>query len=170
MSKNIEIKACYDDLDFAGSQARKLNCELVGRDAQTDTYFNTSNGRFKLRESTLSGSYLVPYLRPDSAEAKESDYLKIPVDEPQKVKEIFSKIWGIRCVVEKVRKIYLYQNVRIHLDTVSELGTFIELEAVCNDRSDPERERKKIEYLSDLFKIKKSDLLSGSYSEMILKR
>jgi adenylate cyclase class IV len=37
--------------------------------------------------------------------------------------------------VDKIREIYLIENVKFHLDSVAELGSFIEIEAMtfCND-------------------------------------
>ena len=40
---------------------------------------------------------------------------------------------GIRTVVRKQRTVYLHKNVRIHLDAVDGLGTFLEFEAVMPD-------------------------------------
>ena len=37
---------------------------------------------------------------------------------------------GVTCVVEKERRLFLFENVRIHLDDVAHLGCFVELESV----------------------------------------
>ena len=68
---NIEIKAVYKDLEKGRDIARGLCAHSIGIDHQTDTYFKTPQGRMKLRESSLSGAYLIPYLRPDQKEAKK---------------------------------------------------------------------------------------------------
>ena len=41
-----------------------------------------------------------------------------------------SDILSIETVVEKKRDLYIYKNTRIHLDTVINLGSFLELETV----------------------------------------
>jgi predicted adenylyl cyclase CyaB len=39
-------------------------------------------------------------------------------------------ILSIEAVVEKKRKLYLYDNTRVHLDEVKNLGKFLELETL----------------------------------------
>ena len=40
---------------------------------------------------------------------------------------------GIKVVVEKTRKIYFVDNVKIHFDEVENLGSFVEVEAIDLD-------------------------------------
>lgn len=49
---------------------------------------------------------------------------------------------GVLVVVEKVRRLLLWHNARIHLDKVRDLGTFIEIEAVADPASDLSIERR----------------------------
>ncbi|MEX0595013.1 MAG: hypothetical protein WD512_00825, partial [Candidatus Paceibacterota bacterium] len=81
------------------------------------------------------------------------------------------KILGTVTVVDKKREVFLIGNVRVHLDEVQDLGSFIEFEAVYEERSieDKEREVKKVSELMDAFKIKKKDLLGKSYIDYLLK-
>ena len=130
MAKNLEIKAFCPDLEQTELIVKKIASEYLGLDTQTDTYFYTKNGKFKLRESSLSGSYLIPYLRPDQTDAKLSMYAKIDIQDAVNVKSLFEQLLGIQSIVKKKRAIYLYENVLIHLDEVEGLGTFIEFEAV----------------------------------------
>ena len=60
---NLEIKARCADLPAARAVAERLATRHLGIDEQTDTYFVTRKGRLKLRESSLSGGQLIPYLR-----------------------------------------------------------------------------------------------------------
>ena len=75
---------------------------------------------------------------------------------------------GIRAVVEKERKLLMYRNVRIHLDRVVNLGTFLELEAVVLTDKDRMEAHGMLTDLRRSLKIEESDLLPLSYSEMIL--
>ena len=75
---------------------------------------------------------------------------------------------GIRAVVEKERKLLMYRNVRIHLDRVVNLGTFLELEAVVLTDKDRLEAHGMLSDLRRSLKIEESDLLPLSYSEMIL--
>ncbi len=171
MSSNIEIKAKYLDLKIADQLAKKIATDFIGADEQIDTYFQTKNGRFKLRESKIDGNYLIPYLRPNTQTSKRSDYAKIPVNDSENVKSLFRDILGLHCIVKKHRKIYLYENVRIHLDEVDLLGTFIEFEAVFDGRKVSEKiQKKKIDYLLNYFSIVDKDLIAISYQDLICKK
>src|SRR4051812_32420655 len=127
---NIEIKAKYTDFDFAKEMAEKLSANFVGRDHQIDTYFHSKSGRLKLRESSLSGGQLVPYMRADQKGPKKSDYMVIPVEDTATCKRLLASVLGVQVVVDKLRDIFLVGNVRVHLDEVKGLGKFFEFEAV----------------------------------------
>lgn len=170
MATNIEIKAIIDDLQVIEEKVKKIATQFIGIDKQTDTYFITSSGRFKLRESEIDGSYLIPYLRPNDLFSKRSEYEKISVQNSTKTKYLFEKLLGIRCIVKKIRKIYLYENVRIHLDDVNQLGYFIELEAIYDGSSETEKaEIQKVECLMNALSINKEKLVAESYENLIQK-
>ncbi len=164
---NIEIKAKYEDFEFAHSVLARLDAKPVGTDHQIDTYFKTPHGRLKLRESSLSGAQLIPYLRPDQAGPKRSDYLVIPIASPEECKRLFSELLGIDCIVDKVRKIFMIGNVRVHLDRVNNLGTFLEFEAVYTDPALEPAEHDKIRRLMAEFRIPQESLLKNSYRELV---
>lgn len=168
MAKNLEIKAkCYD-LNNAEEKVKLFATQYVGTDTQTDTYFKTQKGRFKLRESSLTGSYLIPYLRANQTDAKISMYERIDVEDTNNVKSLFEQLLGIDLVVNKKRIIYLYKNVRIHLDEVKELGTFIEFEAVFDEiNSDEKKEQQKVNFLMNELNIQKEDLIAVSYENLL---
>jgi len=164
---NIEIKAAYDDFDFAHSVLARLDAKPVGTDHQIDTYFTTPHGRLKLRESSLSGAQLIPYLRPDQTGPKRSDYLVLPVEDPEECKRLFSELLGVDCIVDKVREIFLIGNVRVHLDRVKHLGTFLEFEAVYDNSLLERAEHEKVQRLMTEFRIPREDLLKNSYRELV---
>jgi hypothetical protein len=60
---------------------------------------------------------------------------------------------GIRGVVAKRRHLLLWQSVRIHLDEVERLGTFIELEAIAPADSDLAHEHGLVAELRDALGI-----------------
>ena len=83
-------------------------------------------GRLKLREA--GGAELVYYERPDGEGVRESSYERVEVD--PEIGAVLAEALGVAAVVEKTRRLFLYEHVRIHLDDVAGLGTFVELEAV----------------------------------------
>jgi len=69
---NFEFKAVAKDLAAFEKKLLTLNPVFIGEDNQTDTYFNVTKGRLKLREGNIENS-LIYYERQDVAQAKESD-------------------------------------------------------------------------------------------------
>ncbi len=168
MPTNLELKARCADLALARERARAVATRWLGVDEQIDTYFRTASGRFKLRESSLSGAQLVPYLRPDAPLARRSEYVVIPVPEPGRTKALLSELLGVHRVVRKRREIALYQNVRIHLDRVEGLGDFVELEAVWDGAAAGEAEqREKVAFLREQLGIRETDLVAASYEGLL---
>lgn len=165
---NLEIKARCTDLADARARAERVATEYLGVDHQVDTYFVTRSGRLKLRESSLSGAHLVPYLRPDVAGTRRSDYRIIPVPDPVGTKALLAELLGVHRIVDKQREIFLADNVRIHLDRVKGLGTFLELEAVFD--GDPAREageQRKVDALMKELGVAAEDLLATSYEALV---
>ena len=166
--QNIEIKARMKDINKLRSKVLDLNPRYIGIDQQTDTYFNTLKGRLKLRESSLSGPYLIPYLRNDQSGPKSSVYQKIHVPNPQDVKYLLCELLGCRVTVIKSREIFLLDNIRIHLDRVDRLGQFVEFEAVMDSNGrDEDAEAKKLTDLMNQLGIEQNDLISVSYENLI---
>ncbi|MFH1222777.1 MAG: class IV adenylate cyclase [Pseudomonadota bacterium] len=166
MSQNIEIKAHYPNIKAGRDIAGSIGAKYLGCDHQLDTYFKTKNGRLKIRESSISGAVLIPYIRENKTKAKTSNYALIELANANTVKALFSHIFGIDTIVEKERHIYLIDNVRIHLDKVVELGCFLEFEAVCSRSSVIKNEQFKIKKLMNVFKINNKDLINDSYREL----
>jgi len=131
---------------------------------QVDTYFKVAKGRFKLRVCEPGETYLVHYHRENRPEARASDYRIEPVH--AHIRGILSQALGILAEVVKVRTLYLWENVRIHLDRVEGLGDFIEFEAVLVESDSEEEGFRKVKRLRNLFQLDEEDLIEGSYLEM----
>jgi adenylate cyclase, class 2 len=58
--------------------------------------------------------------------------------------------------------------VRIHLDTVADLGDFLEFEAVAPATSDLLFERGLVAELRRALAVEESDLIESSYSDLML--
>ena len=71
---NFEFKATSTDIDRLERLLLELSPRFVGEDRQTDTYFNVSTGRLKLREGNIENA-LIWYERSNTAGAKRSDVL-----------------------------------------------------------------------------------------------
>jgi predicted adenylyl cyclase CyaB len=84
------------------------------------------------------------------------------------MRELLSAAWGVRGVVKKRREVFLFRQVRIHLDHVEQLGDFLELEAVVATGGNWDEAERLVEDLMERLDIPSSHLLQSSYGEMIL--
>ncbi len=120
-----------------------------------------------MREIRGEQSQLIWYQRENSLDSRASDYLIAPVDDSAAIKGVLQHAYGIRGVVQKLRRLYLYHNVRIHLDEVAELGEFLEFEAVLTSPADKDEGHGQVEFLRQEFRISAVDLIADSYSDML---
>lgn len=168
--RNIEIKARYPDLDAAEAHARRIAGEHPhARLRQLDTYFTVPSGRLKLREieGAAQKAELIFYQRPDQKGPKRCDYQLAPVADPTPLKRLLATAFGVRVVVDKERTVYLYKNVRIHLDRVRGLGTFVEFEAVMEDDVPDASGRALLDSLLLEFGVAPDQLLEASYCDLL---
>jgi len=163
--RNIELKARLHDRGRALAVCRELGAEPYGDIRQVDTYFPVGQGRLKLRESDPGDDYLVFYHRRDVADAKACDYAIAVVS--HSVKPVLAAALGVLAVVDKIRTLFLWENVRIHLDSVPELGDFIEFEAVLSDAYDEADGHRKLARLRETFGIENGDVLAHSYLDLV---
>jgi len=167
---NIEIKARCNDQDKIRSILKLRNADFKGTDHQIDTYFRTNNGRLKLREGNIE-NFLGFYEREDKEGPKQSDVILFKSDLNSLLKEILLKSLGSLAVVDKLREIYFIGNVKFHIDIVKNLGTFMEIEAIDSDGSfGKEKLLEQCQNYLDLFGIPKDDLISVSYSDLLLQK
>lgn len=165
---NFEFKARTNKLSELETKLLELNPKFIGEDHQIDTYFKVSNGRLKLREGNIENS-LIHYERENIAEAKSSKILLYQHTPNQTLKDILIKTLGVKVVVDKLRKIYFIENVKFHFDTLADLGTFVEVEAIDKDGSiGIEKLQAQCRKYADFFGIKDKDYVSESYSDLIL--
>jgi adenylate cyclase class 2 len=136
---------------------------------QRDTYFHAPHGCLKLREEEGATPHLIAYERPDRVGQRESRYRIVHVDQVDELKVALSSALGIKVVVAKKRCLFLWKEVRIHLDEVEGLGNFIEFEAVAGDGSDLSREEAHVATMRQAFAIDDSDVIGGSYCDLALR-
>jgi len=164
---NFEFKARSNNLEQLENRLQELDPEFIGEDNQTDTYFNVSKGRLKLREGNIENA-LIYYERQDTPGAKQSDVLLYRHSPDKSLKDILSKVHGIKIIVEKKRRIYFIDNVKFHFDTITGLGTFIEVEAIDKDGDlGIEKLKEQADKYTRFFDILPDDFISMSYSDML---
>ena len=168
LSRNVELKVSDLEPDRSLAACRALGAEEIALLHQRDTYFPVPHGRLKLREEPPGPARLVQYERPDVAGARESRYRLVEAPEPESLTAALEAAHGVLVVVEKDRRLFLWQGVRIHLDRVAGLGTFLELEAVAGSLSDLTTERRRVDYLIRALEITEETLVPEGYAELLL--
>jgi len=168
--RNIELKA-HDP-----NPARTLNaCQTLGAEDhgtiwQRDSYLDVPYGGLKLREENPGTPHLIQFERAEQPQQRESRYRIIEVGDPDTLLAALTAAIGLTVVVTKRRHLLLWENVRIHLDDVEHLGTFVELEAVANAGSDLTRERELIQQLRSTLKITDERLVPVGYAKLLAAR
>lgn len=165
----IEIKARSSDSQSVRTLLQDHQADFKGIDHQTDTYFNVAKGRLKLREGNIENN-LIHYHRPNIDGPKNSIVTLYKSNPDSTLKEVLTNALGIKVIVKKQREIYFIENVKFHIDTVDALGHFIEIEAIGTKQDALEDLQKQCEHYMTLFQVKQQDLVTHSYSDLLLEK
>ncbi len=172
--RNIELKARVEYLEAARQVALSLPARHFATLRQTDTYFACSTGRLKLREirhlappPEASSAELIWYDRPNASGPKPSQYHLVAIADPSALRVMLEAGLGVESVVRKQREVFLLENIRIHLDRVERLGTFLEFEAVMDADRDDLAEEARLDRLAEQFSLTLGDRLTGSYNDLM---
>jgi homotetrameric cytidine deaminase len=163
---NVELKARDPNPEVTAARCLDLGAVSAGTLTQRDVYFHARHGRLKLRTQVEGASELIAYRRPDATEASESSYVRAAVSDS--VSEALDAALGTTVVVAKRRRLFLWEGVRIHLDEVEGLGSFIEFEAVLPDAGDLETARAKVARLRSALGIENDALVAVGYADLLL--
>ena len=166
--KNLEAKFRLVDLDSAEASAMARGYTRRATLNQRDTFFRVANGKLKLREEN-GGAVLIFYRRVASGPLMLSEYDIVPIGDPPQMRRMLADSLGTIAIVEKVRILMTRDNVRLHLDTVANLGAFGEIEAVLADGDDPEQSRAAVDEILAALEVTQPDLLDVSYFELVAK-
>ncbi len=141
MPINIELKAKVENFESLVEKLKSLHHTQI---TQEDFYVNINNGRLKLRKSSLNKPQVISYNRENLFNAKESYYKVYTYSSKEEFSlafKNFRKNFGFNSIIKKKRMYYRYEDFRIHLDEVENLGNFVEIELVINDINNLSQER-----------------------------
>ena len=168
--KIVEIKARCREIDSIRPILERLGARLQGTDRQTDTYFQVSHGRLKLRQGNIE-NVLIFYQRQNQKAAKRSDVHLYPCSDSAQLLALLSAALPPLVVVRKERQIFWLENIKIHLDHVAGLGSFVEIEAIDLKQTKTETElHTQCRDLQNQLGIQESEMVDCSYSDMLLSR
>lgn len=170
MGRNVEIKAKLNSTEFDAVYrcAQAIATEGPFELQQTDSFFQTKQGRLKLREFGDGTAELIFYVRPDSHGPKTSEYIRSECVAAETMKQALDAAYGITGVIRKHRTVFLAGPTRIHLDRVVDLGTFLELEVVMEDNDAVETGEQIANDLMKQLEINPSQLISGAYFDLLI--
>jgi predicted adenylyl cyclase CyaB len=167
--RNLEFKARLSDPQAILRRARELGADLWGDLRQTDTYFETPNGRLKLRETPGFQAELVFYERDEAAPHRPSHYEIARTPDADALRSALSQALGVVAVVRKRRTLLLLDTTRIHIDNVEGLGNFLEIEAPVTDTDEDAVSRQLDELIAHLG-FGWPDCIRESYLDMTLEQ
>jgi adenylate cyclase class IV len=165
--RNIEVKARIPSVDALLAKAVPLGDGPPQRLDQDDTFFRVPDGRLKLRQFADGSGELIHYHRPDSAQARSSDYVRVPAPDPAALREALARGLGVLGRVRKQRWLVLAGQTRIHIDRVEGLGDCMELEVVLHTGQSDAEGRAIAEHFMQLLGLAQADRLSGAYLDLL---
>jgi len=169
--RNVEIKARVRDPARTAALARELATSAPVTLEQVDTFFAVPGGRLKLREFAGGGerqpAELIYYDRPDRPGPKTSRYALARADDPAGLRAVLGAALGERGCVRKRRVLLLTGRTRIHLDEVTGLGHFLELEVVLREGEAPAAGEAEARRLLAALAVADDDLVTGAYVDLL---
>ncbi len=167
MARNIEIKARAANLAAIKAIAQSLSAQEAQIIEQRDVFFQTPEGRLKLRFLALDHGELIFYVRPDQAGPKTSNYWISKTREPESLRLVLMAAYGETIVVEKTRTLIMLGRTRVHLDQVRGLGDFVELEVVLDTHENAEDGIGEAHDIMRRLGISDADLIEGAYADLL---
>jgi predicted adenylyl cyclase CyaB len=167
MPRNIEVKARIASVDALLPTARAVADTDAVLIEQDDTFFAAPHGRLKLRQFADGSAELIHYHRADTAQAKASDYVRVPVADPAALREALERACGLLGRVRKRRLLLMTGATRIHLDRVEGLGDFVELEVVLQPGQGDDHGHAVAEALMHTLGLAQTPRTAGSYLDLL---
>jgi len=170
MPRNIEIKARIADLPALALRVAAIADSGPTEIAQDDTFFSCPDGRLKLRAFSSAHGELIFYRRANEEGPKESFYVLSPTSSPNTLREALTHAYGQSGRVQKRRTLFLVGRARVHLDDVSNLGQFLELEVVLVEGESADSGVAEANRLMARLGIEQAQLISGAYLDLMANR
>ena len=164
MHNNLEIKVKINGNEISEERLISVGCIFVCNMHQIDTYYNVEKGRLKLRVIYDIHGELIYYERDETSIYKKSSYEKYWCENFKEFNELFSRVLGIKGIVDKQRRLFLYQSTRVHLDDVKDLGKFLEIEVPVESSSNDAQNM--MNYLIEQLNVSKINFFKKSYIDL----
>ncbi len=173
----VEIKARVLDRGAVAVKLRDLGARLIRREYHVDIYLSHPSRDFKstdeaLRLRVVNGEGLLTYKGPRlSRGVKAREEINVRVEPWERMLDLLKSLGFTEFLrIEKEREVYTYSFYTINLDSVKELGNFIEIETETNDVSAVEAIKSEMIKLLTKLGIGTDDLVEETYLELMLKK
>ncbi|MGB4775048.1 MAG: CYTH domain-containing protein [Daejeonella sp.] len=161
--KDFTLKAKVTNLNNIERLLATYGAIFKGVDHQRDIYFNAAVGKLKLRQGTIE-NLITHYERIDDNGIEKTIVYQYDLNPSEEQKAELYRQYDVIGIIEKTRKIYFINNVKIHLDTTQHNEIFIELEAIdINDSMGSETLRTQCMEIKSKLNIPDSDLIKTGY-------
>ncbi|UCG69619.1 MAG: class IV adenylate cyclase [Thermoplasmata archaeon] len=146
MAIEIEAKAYTKNLKEIEQKIREIGAKQTWEGEQKDTYYNHPERDFAKTDEALrvreeDGKVILTYKGPKIDNlTKTREEIKVQVKDLSSILEILLKL-GFKEVfkVKKHRKIFLLEDFKICLDSVENLGDFVEIETSVSSEVSEEK-------------------------------
>jgi len=168
MARNVEIKARIKSFDSILERVAGLADTGPTEIVQDDSFFACGNGRLKLRVASPNEGQLIFYRRANQRGPKESFYLISSTANPDTLRESLSLAYGLVGRIQKKRLLFFVGRTRIHLDRVTGLGDFLELEVVLEEGESVEAGEAVARDLMHKLDVLPDQLIEGAYIDLFV--
>ncbi|MEM7621865.1 MAG: hypothetical protein AAF235_01520 [Planctomycetota bacterium] len=172
--QNVEFKAELRDENLARAIAGAIGVKPVISLRMRDTYFRVVTGRLKRREAASidpSGTpeaepvEVIRYERDDRPQPKLSFFtIFTEAEASERFGDTALPTW---LIVEKTRDVMMFEQARVHFDTVDRLGKFIEFEVLVTPRHNVSRGHELIDMLRQKFAPAIGEPIAASYADLL---
>ncbi len=161
--KDLTIKARVSDRAALEKQLANLNARFMGVDLQKDTYFKVARGKLKLRSGNIE-NFITHYERVDGDGVERTKVYQYDLDPNlEQIASLF-RTYDKLGVIEKERRIYLLDNVKIHVDLAPDNLTYVEIEVIDRKGMKTDAElRLQCLSIKDKLEIRDSELIKTGY-------
>ena len=125
LPKNLELKIKIESLESLIKKLKSINAKQDSILLQKDIYYKTPAGLLKLRIENGTKT-LIYYNRDEISKNRWSDFNLLKIEDDN-AEDFLSNLFEVGEVVEKERKLFSFNNTRIHLDDEKSLEIFLNL-------------------------------------------
>ncbi|CAI4228265.1 unnamed protein product [Auanema sp. JU1783] len=170
MQQSIVIKARVNDVESTENAIFDLTDSLGTYFVQEDVYFNVPKGYLKLRIMHPNRcGHLIFNSNSKMSGHKMSKSQITEVEDVTQIRMTLAAALSELGTIRKKRRIFTVDNLRIYLDEVDEMGTFIDVSLTMNT-SDEEVIIKKVADIRQKLQIQESDIVPVAYLDLMMQK